>query len=302
MGSVFKVAEEQIRVDGHFPRVARLVADGYEFLSDPEPVLAGLRQSAQRVYLFTFTQGLMDTTPKYRYPMEWDNFAALPVSTFENWWNKQIKSYPRNRARQAEKKGVTLREVPFDDALVQGIWRLYNECPVRRGAPFSHYGKNIETVRKEEATFLDTSVFIGAFLDSQLIGFIKLTWDQHRTQANLMNILSMMQHRDKAPTNALISYAVRACADRNIHYLAYQKFSYGKKEPDSLSHFKEINGFERIQVPRYYVPITTIGRAALRLGLHHKFSHHLPESFMAKLREARGAWYNRSLKSAKEPS
>jgi hypothetical protein len=302
MRSWIKAHGTEIRVDGRLLHIARLEADGYEFLDDPEPILDDLRKSQMRVDIFTFTQSLRDTSPKYRYLMEWDNFATLPVSTFEHWWNQQIKSYPRNRARQAEKKGVTLREVPFDDALVRGIWEVYNECPVRRGARFRHYGKSIEAVRSEEATFLDTSVFIGAFLGDQLIGFIKMTWDKTRTQANLMNIVSMMGHRDKAPTNALIAQAVRSCAERNIRYLAYQRFSYGKKKQDSLSHFKEINGFQRIEVPRYYVPLTSFGRAALRLGLHHELVDHLPEHLVERLREARSAWYNRKLTSVTEAS
>src|SRR5439155_6343426 len=113
---------------------------------------------------------------------------------------------------RAEKKGVSVLEAPFDDALVQGISAIYNECPVRQGRPFRHYGKDIETVRKEEATFLDRSIFIGAFLGDRLIGFVKLVTDESRTQAGLMNIVSMVQHRDKAPTNALITQAIRSCA------------------------------------------------------------------------------------------
>ncbi|HWY53286.1 MAG TPA: hypothetical protein VNZ03_02415 [Terriglobales bacterium] len=295
-----KACGHDINCSGRFLRVARLEADGYEFLDDPEPLLEELRQSGKRVDLFTFTQSLLETTPKYRYPMEWDNFATLPVSTFDHWWTHQIRSFPRNRARQAEKKGVTFREVPFDDTLVHGIWKVYNECPVRQGRPFRHYGKDLDTVYREEATFLDSSVFIGAYLGNELIGFIKLTWDQTRTQANLMNILSMIQHKDKAPTNALIAQAVRSCAERGIRYLVYQSFSYGKKGQDSMSHFKEINGFQRVDVPRYYVPMTSIGSVAFRLGLHHNFVDHFPAHLVAKLREARSTWYNRKLKSVTE--
>ena len=36
-----------------------------------------------------------------------------------------------------------------------------------------------------------------------------------------MHILSMVSHRDKAPTNALIAQAVRSCADRSIPHLVY---------------------------------------------------------------------------------
>jgi len=57
-------------------------------------------------------------------------------------------------------------------------------APSARGKPNVHYGKDIHTVRKEEATFLDRSIFIGAFLGEELIGFVKLTTDENQTQAN----------------------------------------------------------------------------------------------------------------------
>jgi hypothetical protein len=231
--------------------------------------------------------------------MELDNLAVVPVSTFEHWRTKQISSEARNRSRQAEKKGVVIREVPFDDDLVRGIWEIYNECPIRAGRQFPHYGKSIERVRMDEATFLDSSAFIGAFLNEKLIGFVKLVWDETRTQANLMNILSMMKHRDKAPTNALIAQSVRWCAEQGISYLVYQRFSYGKKQWDGIMKFKQVNGFERMAVPRYYVPLTNVGRAAFRLGLHHRFLDHLPESVASRLRDLRNAWYGRKLRAAK---
>jgi len=302
MNSSLFVCGKQVRVQGHFIRMARLDADKYLFLDDPEPMLEDLRKAKTRVDLFTFMQRLPETSPKYSYPMAWDNFAVLPVSTFEHWWRHQIRSYPRNRARQAEKKGVILREVPFDDALVRGIWEVYNESPIRQGKPFTHYGKNLETVYRLEATYLDYSIFIGAFFGDQLIGFVKLVRDETGTQANLMNIISMIRHSDKAPTNALISHAVRSCAERGIKYLVYQNFSYGNKQADSLSHFKEVNGFQRINIPRYYVPLTRIGAIALRLGLHRKLADHLPEPLVAKVREIRKAWYARKLQSAMEGS
>jgi len=199
----------------------------------------------------------------------------------------------RNKAKQAEKKGVVIREVPFDDKLVQGIWEVYNECPVRQGRPFTHFGKSLETVRKEEATWLDCSTFIGAFLDDKLIGFVKLVHDETRTQANLMNIVSMINQRDKAPTNALVAHAVRSCADRQIPHLVYSRFAYGKKQPDSVSDFKKRNGFQQIDLPRYYVPISSLGRAALKLSLHRSLTELVPEPVAAKIREIRNSWYNR---------
>jgi hypothetical protein len=126
--------------------------------------------------------------------------------------------------------------------------------------------------------------------------------DENHTQASLMNIVAMVSHRDKAPTNALIAHAVRACAERGIPYLMYQSFVYGNKEGDSLTNFKEINGFERVDLPRYYVPITALGRVALKFGLHHKLMDQLPKPVAAKLRQVRNAWYNRKLQSVTEAS
>jgi hypothetical protein len=283
-------------------RIARLEAEKYQFLDEPEPVLRALRNLGIRIDLFTFMQRLPETSPKYAYPMEWDNLAALPVSTFDHWWTEQIGFKARNKAKQAEKRGVTLREVPFDDALVRGIWEIYNECPVRQGRPFTHYGKDLETVRREEATFLESSIFIGAFFEGKLIGFVKLVPDETRTQAGLMNIVSMIQHRDKAPTNALVAQAVRSCAERGISYLVYSNFAYGKKQQDSVSDFKERNGFQRIDLPRYYVPLTRAGWVGFRLGLHRRFTDRLPEPLIARLRELRNAWYNRRLQPAMKAS
>jgi hypothetical protein len=297
-----KACGKEIRLEGRVIKMARLEADKYHFLDDPELMIESLRKSKERVDLFTFMQGLPKSEPKYPYPMEWDNLAVLPVTTFQHWWQHQIKSEPRNRARQAEKRGVIIREVPFDESLVKGIWEIYNECPVRQGRRFPHYGKDLQTVYREEATFLDLSVFIGAFLDDKLIGFIKFVGDEVGRQAGLMNILSMVQHRDKAPTNALIAQAVRSCAERRIPYLVYSNFAYKGKEESTLSRFKEINGFQRVDLPRYYVPLTRLGAVALRLGLHHRLVDYLPGAVAGKLRELREAWYNHKFQSAKAAS
>ena len=288
-----KICNKSITIQGAVVRIARLDGEKYTFPDDPEAIVMGLQQAGARVDIFTFLQKLPETSVRHPYPVEMDNFAVLPVTSFENWWNNQIRSYPRNRARQAGKRGVLLREVPFGDELIRGISGIYNETPVRQGKKFPHYGMTFEQVRKYAGTFLDRSIFIGAFCEEEMIGFIKLTMDESRTQADLVHILSMSQHKDKAPTNALIAEAVRACAQRNIRYLVYEHFTYGNKVGDSLSHFKQVNGFERVDTPRYYVPLTPFGRMALRFGLHRRFADQVPESIASKLRDLRRLWYER---------
>jgi hypothetical protein len=302
MTKMIKVCGREIIIEGRILRIAQLHGDRYRFLDDPAPVVNGLQGCGARVDLFTFAQRLPESEQKFSYPVEWDNFAVLPVSTFENWWKQQIGSKTRNEVRLAEKKGVVLREVPFDDALVAGIREIYNECPIRQRRRFPHYGKNFDTVRSEEATFLDSSIFIGAFFAGKLIGFVKLVPDETCTQAGLLNIISMVRHRDKAPQNALIAYAVRACASRGIRYLVYSKFDYGKSRQDGLRRFKEHNGFRRVDTPRYYVPLTPIGSVGFRLGLHHSLGERIPEPIAGRLRDLRAGWYERRYRSMTEAS
>jgi hypothetical protein len=107
----------------------------------------------------------------------------------------------------------------------------------------------------------------------------------------MMHIVSLLQYRDKAPTNALIAQAVRSCADRGISYLVYSQFAYGNKLRSSLSDFKERNGFRRVDIPRYYVPLTRWGSLALAMGLHHRLAERVPEPVAARIRELRSAWY-----------
>lgn len=300
MDCFVRASGRDIRVEGRLIRIGRLDGEKYCFVSDPEPVVGGLKKCGTRIDLFTFMQRLPDTAPKYPYPMEWDNFAVLPISTFDAWWTKQIGFKARNKAKQAEKRGVTLKEIPFDETLIHGIWEIYNETPIRQGKRFPHYGMTVDQIRRYAGTFLDQSIFLGAFLGGKLIGFIKLTMDETRTQAGLMHIISMMGQRDRAPTNALVAQAVRSCAERNVKYLVYSNFAYGKKQQDSLSDFKERNGFQRIDVPRYYVPLTALGWVAFRLGLHHRLADHVPDLLMSKIRAFRSSWYTRRFQSSGE--
>jgi hypothetical protein len=257
-----------VSIRGRLIRIAGLAAEGYDFLDDPDEVLGRLRAQGRRIDVFTFTQELPDTAPRYGYPGEWDNVAAVPISTFEHWRTRQVKDKTRNMLRRADKAGLVVREVPFDDALVQGIAAIYNESPTRQGRRFKHYGKSLELVRRDNATFLDRSVFLGAFAGDALVGFTKIV--KARRQAGLMQILAMI--------------------------------AYGGKQADPLSDFKRHNGFERLEIPRYYVPLTPVGRAALRLGLHHELRAYVPEALIDRFRTLRARWWARRAPVAKATS
>ena len=164
------------------------------------------------------------------------------------------------------KKGVVLRNVPLDDELVRGIKTIYDESPVRQGKRFKHYGLDLEALHAAHASYLDRSEFVGAFLDDRLIGFIKLV--HQPGWSSLMQIISLISERDKAPTNALIAKAVEICAEKQI-----PRLQYGIWSRRTIGDFKERHAFEEYRVPRYYVPLTPLGQAALALGLHPPTDH-----------------------------
>jgi hypothetical protein len=278
-------------------RVGRIVGDSYVGIDDPKAVIQGLKGCSTRVDLFTFTQLLPDTRAHFSFPVEWDNWAVIEVSTYEHWWTKQVDNKTRNMVRKAERKGVVVRELPFDDLLIEGIRAVYDECPVRQGKRNRHYGLDQSTVRKLEATVLNNSIFLGAFCEDKMIGFAKLVVDGSQKQAKIMNLLAMVEYREKAPMNALVAEAVRTCAERGIPYCVYGGFTYGKKQNDSFTSFKSNNGFQPVMIPRYYVPLNSIGAIALRFGLQHRLRDHLPEWFASRLRILRSKWYDTALRT-----
>jgi hypothetical protein len=228
----------------------------------------------------------------YNFHAETENLAILPVTSFEAWFHQQIESKVRNRVRKAEKEGVEVREIPFDDELIAGICDIYNETPIRQGKRFPHYGITAERARAYAGTFPTRSIFVGAFYEGRLIGFLKMVTDFSGRYACILHVLAKIAHRDQAPTNALMAQAVRSCAERGITQLAYDHYSYGNKSMDGLIEFKRNNGFQRVDLKRYYVPLTPAGQAYLGLGLHRGLAEIAPEPILRGLRRVRSGWWN----------
>ena len=264
-----KICGRTVVITGAWIRTARIkdedVVDGVT-VEDPKAFITKLKESELKADVFTFAQRPPEVIPKYDYRFEWDNWAALRTTSFKDWWENRLPQESRKNVRRAAKRGVTVRVAPFDDDLVKGIHKIYNETPIRQGKRFWHFGKNIETVRRELATYLDRSEFIGAYWNEELIGFLKMVYVG--SVAILFHIISMNKHYDKRPMNALIAKAVEFCEQKGISHFIYGQFVYGNKHQSSLLEFKRRNGFEQINFPRYYVPLTVKGRLFVRLKLY----------------------------------
>src|SRR5262249_25146830 len=158
-------------------------------IDDPVGVLAQLKQAGPRIDLVTFMQRLPDSRPRFTYAFEWDNVAALPIRSYDHWLNHQLHSNHRNKIKKAQKEGVVVRRVPFDDEFVAALLPILNESQTRQGTAFTDYGKDLETVRREHATYLERSDFLGAYHKDELIGYIKLVYTGRYMRT--MQILAM---------------------------------------------------------------------------------------------------------------
>ncbi len=296
-----QVLDRTVVVTGKWLRQAAVMDEELvqgEAVSDPVAFSRELKQSALKADFLTFAQKLPDCAPKYQYKFEWDNWAVVHVTSFKDWWDGKLPQETRKNVRRAAKRGVVTKVAEFNDDLVRGIQGVYDETPLRQGRKFWHYGKDFETVKKENATYLDRSEFLGAYLNDELIGFIKLIYSDNT--ASLIQILAKNAHQDKRPMNALLAKAIEACESRGISYLLYGKYSYYRNQTSALAEFKKRNGFEEIKVPRYFVPLTLKGALALSSGLNKPLKDLIPSPIMKELLRLRAAYYQRRRSSSEE--
>jgi hypothetical protein len=265
---------------------AALEEEWFEDLKDPEIAIVGLARCRPRPDIFTFCQRVPEVEPKYEYQSVCDSLAVLPITTFDEWWNKQVKGTTRNMIRKSRKAGVEIREATFDDEFVQGMVEIFNETPIRQGRRFWHYGKDFATVKREFSLFLFREYLIGAYLGDELIGFVMLA--NAGCFGVLGQFISKVAHRDKATNNALIAKTVEVCEQRQLRYLLYTDW-----KDSSLVAFKRYSGFEEMKLPRYFVPLTLAGRTAMRLGLERfrgGIKEGIPDSVRKPLKMARKRW------------
>jgi hypothetical protein len=199
-----------------------------------------------------------------------DNIALLEIKDYSDWWNA-IGKKTRNMVRKAEKSSVTVAVVEASDKLAYGIWKIYNETPIRQERAFPHFGELLETVAGNMYAAKKSS-FIAAYIGDELVGFIQLLCGDNI--AILSNILSMQKHWDKSVNNAMLAKAVEVCASNGNRWLMYGRIG----NHPSLDKFKENNGFVKYPITRFYIPITGKGRLAIRLGLHQELKDVLPQS------------------------
>lgn len=252
-------------------------------LADPEKIVGILknqRRSGLCADIFSFAQKLPNTEPKYRYHFEWDSVAAIRLTTFEGWWNS-LPQESRKNVRRSQKRGVVVTASELNDKIIRDIHELNNDSPLRQGKSFTHYGKSLEEVEKDQQSFLDRSIYICAYSANELLGVTKLVY--RGDVASILTFLPKASQSDKRPANAMMAKAVELCTERGLSHLIFGMFNYGNKRHTSLREFKIRNSFEEILVPHYYVPVNLRGAVAIKLNAHRGLIGILPHSVISTL-------------------
>jgi hypothetical protein len=292
--SYLRVHHQNLIVSGRWLKIASMHDEDWleTGVTDPEACIQALKNctsSSLKADVFTFNQKLPNTKPLYPYYMEWESVAAIPLTSFKDWW-EGLPQESRKNVRRSQKRGVEIKVRKFDDEMVRQIVEVNNDSPIRQRGRFAHYGKSFDEVKKDHRSFLDCSDFVCAYLGEEIIGFLKLVY--RNDIASVLQLLPKASHADKRPANAMVTKAVELCEKRGMKYITYGLFNYGNKRDSPLREFKIRNGFQEVLVPRYYIPLTARGRVCMTAKLHRGLIGILPHGLITAGVNLRSKWYN----------
>lgn len=289
------VGERTIVIGGKYVKTARIKDEAFvqgEIVANLDETLAAMAAAKCKADIFCFSQKIGENAPKYTHYCEWEDFAVIYITSYEDWYKSKIKKDARENIRRAAREGIRVESVPYNLKLVQQIKDLYDDTPVRQGKRFWHHGKSIEELDILHGTYKERAEFIAAYLGPEFVGFLKMVYVDNF--AKTMHVISNEKHFQKRPTNALIAKAVEICAEKGLSHLIYGEFTFPGKRSSSLSEFKQRNGFERVLYPTYYVPLTLKGRLVLKFQLHKGLKAKLPPALLEKARKLRSMLYTRA--------
>ena len=280
-GPFYDVLKTILKVDPEFDSLSvrkklffNIGRDTYEYQKNINPTSSFIKKlKEQKVDVYTFLDRSWCcpiNNPLGTWIRTEDNVGLLEIISYDNWW-QAIGKKTRNMVRKAEKSGIKVIVVEPSDKLAEGIWKIYNETPIRQARAFNHYGESIQTVTKN--MYNDKkNTFIGAYLDDELVGFIQIVYGDQI--AIISNILSLQAHWDKSVNNAMLAKAVEICASKSEQWLMYGRIG----NHPSLDKFKESNGFVKVKIARYYIVLSKKGKLALHLGLNKELKDSLLNS------------------------
>lgn len=252
-----------------FFKIAKDNAEYLKNVSPSEELFQRLRRMGVDIFTFLEREWCFKIpNPKEDWAKTEDNIAIIQIPSSYQEWLKVIDKKTRNMIRKAEKSGIRTEIASPDEKLAVGVWKIYNETPIRQERGFPHYGMPLEIVRK--TVFQPNCTHIAAYLQEEFVGFVQLVHGEEITI--ISQILSLQKDRDKAVNNALVAKVMEFCATNNFKWVMYGRMG----NHPTLDNFKKSNAFTKLQLTRYYIPLTRKGKLAIKLGLNKELKDSLP--------------------------
>jgi hypothetical protein len=118
-----------LAITGRRLKVASLASESWvEGRSDEEyaMIVRKLKAAGAAADIFMFSQRVPYVKPRFGYPLRWDNVAAIPLTTYDDWL-RSVSTDMRKDLKRAVSRGVITKVVELNDELVRGIIEIHNE-------------------------------------------------------------------------------------------------------------------------------------------------------------------------------
>jgi len=250
--------------------LAFLKSMGVDFLTMSAPFL--LPKKYPRLMNAWFKKNDALTQPLFADVLE------VQGKSFEEIWMREFSKHARNRARKAEKEGVSVREVKIFDEWVSDMHLCNMSSFVRqkRYPRYPHSDKDAFLVylNRHKAILGENYRVYGAFFRNHLIAYMAtLEFNGLIVIGLLMSLSNLMS---KCPNDALLRYLVdHACKNEiNWIYYSFDRVSYNSKRPSlnySLRRFKFEHGFKEYPMKIYHLGLTKAGALLRRFASFYNF-------------------------------
>jgi len=205
---------------------------------------------------------------------------ALDVQrkSFEEIWMKGFSKHARNRARKADKEGVSVREIERFDEWISDM-HLCNMSSFSRQKRYPRYPHSDKEafliyLNRHKAILGENYRVYGAFFRNRLIAYMAtLEFSGLIVIGLLMSLSNLMS---KCPNDALLRYLVdHACeSEFSWIYYSFDRVSYSSKKPSlhsSLRRFKFEHGFKEYPMKIYHLGLTNAGGVLQRFTSLYNF-------------------------------
>lgn len=198
--------------------------------------------------------------------------------SFEEIWMNEFSKHARNRARKAEKEGVSIREIEtFEDWISDmHLCNMSSFYRQKRYPRYPHSEKDafLGYLNRHKQILRENYRVYGAFFGKHLIAYMATVQFNKSIVIGLM--MSMGDFLAKCPNDALLRHIVRHACHNEFSWIFYSfdRVSQSSQRPSLLSpliKFKFDHGFREYPMKIFSLGLTRTGRVLQKLTSFYNY-------------------------------